>query len=109
MGQSRFYNDNTSLLSKEVSQSTVWSYFGKHMFETGLLYHRLSRMCIIKCLNSSPNLPQMVLNYSLGMRYVRLCWVDDRATQKALVGDSSPSPARRPMQVVPRPQIRNPR
>ncbi|KAA0053552.1 NBS-LRR type resistance protein [Cucumis melo var. makuwa] len=44
-------------------------------------------MCIIKCWNSSLSLPQMVLSHSLGTRYVRLCWVDDRATQKALVGD----------------------
>ena len=33
-GQSRFYKDNTSLLSKEGSRSTVWSCFEKHMFVT---------------------------------------------------------------------------
>ncbi|KAA0036731.1 CACTA en-spm transposon protein [Cucumis melo var. makuwa] len=41
---------------------------------------------------NSPSLPQRVLSHSLGMRYVRRCWVDDRATQKVLVGDLSPDP-----------------
>ncbi|KAA0055881.1 NBS-LRR type resistance protein [Cucumis melo var. makuwa] len=36
----------------------------------------------------------VVFSHSLGMRYVRPFWVDDRATQKVLVGDLSPSPAR---------------
>ncbi|KAA0052301.1 CACTA en-spm transposon protein [Cucumis melo var. makuwa] len=50
-----------------------------------------------------------VLNHSLGTRYVRLFWVDDRATQKALVGDSSLSPTRRSVLAIPRPCTRNPR
>ncbi|KAA0059127.1 gamma-aminobutyrate transaminase POP2 [Cucumis melo var. makuwa] len=36
-GQSHFYNNSTSLLSKEGSRSTVWSCSGKHTFETGRL------------------------------------------------------------------------
>uniref|UniRef100_A0A9I9EF65 NBS-LRR type resistance protein n=1 Tax=Cucumis melo TaxID=3656 RepID=A0A9I9EF65_CUCME len=43
-----------------------------------------------------------------GMRYARLCWIDDWATQKALVRDPSPRPARRPMRAVPRPHICSP-
>ncbi|KAA0052205.1 CACTA en-spm transposon protein [Cucumis melo var. makuwa] len=34
-GQSRFYNDSTSPLSKEESWSTVWSCSDKHTFEMG--------------------------------------------------------------------------
>ncbi|TYK26956.1 CACTA en-spm transposon protein [Cucumis melo var. makuwa] len=55
----------------------------------------------VRCL--SPSLLQRVLNHSLGTRYARLCWIDDRTTQKALVGDPSPKPARRPVRAVPRP------
>ncbi|TYK08548.1 gamma-aminobutyrate transaminase POP2 [Cucumis melo var. makuwa] len=58
--------------------------------------------------NSSPSQPQRVLSYSLGTRYGRRYWVDDQATQKALVGDPSPRPARRPVQAVPRPHVCNP-
>ncbi|KAA0041205.1 NBS-LRR type resistance protein [Cucumis melo var. makuwa] len=39
----------------------------------------------IRCWNSSPNLSQKVLNNYQGMRYARLFWVDDRATQKVFV------------------------
>ncbi|KAA0046958.1 CACTA en-spm transposon protein [Cucumis melo var. makuwa] len=42
--------------------------------------------CKIKCWNTSPNLPHRVISHSLGMRYAIKCWVDDWATQKALVG-----------------------
>ncbi|TYK01074.1 CACTA en-spm transposon protein [Cucumis melo var. makuwa] len=47
--------------------------------------------------DKTPSLPQTVLNHSLGTRYVRRCWIDDRATQKALVGDLSPRLIRRPI------------
>ncbi|TYK28648.1 CACTA en-spm transposon protein [Cucumis melo var. makuwa] len=108
-GQSRFYNDNTSSLSKEVSRSTLWSCFDKHTFEKGLLYRSSERIRIIKCSNSSLNLPQMVLNHSLGTRYAKLCWVDDWATQNALVGELSPSPTRWLVRALPRLRVRNPR
>ncbi|KAA0063205.1 CACTA en-spm transposon protein [Cucumis melo var. makuwa] len=57
-GQSCFYNDSTSSLSKKGSRSIVWSCFEKHMFESGRPCRRSQRMCIIKCWNSSPSLPQ---------------------------------------------------
>ncbi|TYK23260.1 NBS-LRR type resistance protein [Cucumis melo var. makuwa] len=94
-GRSRFYNDNTSSLSKEVSRSILWSCSSKHTFETGLLYCRPQKMRIIKCWKSSSSLSQMVLSHSLKTRYVMLCWVDDRATLKALARDPSLSPAKR--------------
>ncbi|TYK23129.1 uncharacterized protein E5676_scaffold142G001260 [Cucumis melo var. makuwa] len=56
-------------------------------------------------LQSGPTLE--VLDHSLETRYARLCWVEDRVPQKALIGDLSPSPARRPMLAVPRPRVRN--
>uniref|UniRef100_A0A9I9EGV8 NBS-LRR type resistance protein n=1 Tax=Cucumis melo TaxID=3656 RepID=A0A9I9EGV8_CUCME len=37
----------------------------------------------------------MVVSHSLRIRYVIRCWVDDLATQKVLVGDPRPKPARR--------------
>ncbi|TYK23153.1 NBS-LRR type resistance protein [Cucumis melo var. makuwa] len=77
-GPSRFYNDSTSSLSNEVSQLTVWSYSRKHMLGVARSFRR------IKCWNSSPSPPQRILKI----------WVDDRATQKALVGNPSPSPAK---------------
>uniref|UniRef100_A0A9I9E5Y1 CACTA en-spm transposon protein n=1 Tax=Cucumis melo TaxID=3656 RepID=A0A9I9E5Y1_CUCME len=43
-GQSCFYNNSTSLLSKEWSRLTIWSYFDKHMFEMGRSCSRLWRM-----------------------------------------------------------------
>ncbi|KAA0053248.1 NBS-LRR type resistance protein [Cucumis melo var. makuwa] len=66
----------------------------RYTFELASLYHRSMRMHIIRCWNSNPSLPQRVLSHSLRTRYVRLFWVDDRATQKTLVRDPSPSPAR---------------
>ncbi|KAA0057166.1 CACTA en-spm transposon protein [Cucumis melo var. makuwa] len=36
-----------------------------------------------------PNPPQNILNHSSGMRYARPFWVDDRTTQKVLVGTPS--------------------
>ncbi|TYK18157.1 CACTA en-spm transposon protein [Cucumis melo var. makuwa] len=42
--QSRFYNDSTSSLSKEGSQSIVWSCSIKHTFETGRSCPRLRRL-----------------------------------------------------------------
>ncbi|KAA0043335.1 NBS-LRR type resistance protein [Cucumis melo var. makuwa] len=56
--QSRFYNDNMSSLSKEGSRSTVWSYFGKHTFETGHSCHRLRRTsfsCLAVLSTANPN------------------------------------------------------
>ncbi|TYK20930.1 ABC transporter C family member 2-like [Cucumis melo var. makuwa] len=94
VGQSRFYNDSTSSLSKEWSQSTVWSCSSKYTFETEHLCHRQRRMHIIRCYNSNPNLPQ--------------CWVDDWTTHKALVGDLSPRPTRRAVRAVPRPHVCSP-
>uniref|UniRef100_A0A9I9CHT6 CACTA en-spm transposon protein n=1 Tax=Cucumis melo TaxID=3656 RepID=A0A9I9CHT6_CUCME len=55
-GQSCFYNDSTSSLSKKGSRSIVWSCFEKHMFESGRPCRRSQRMCRIKCWNSSPSL-----------------------------------------------------
>ncbi|KAA0058954.1 NBS-LRR type resistance protein [Cucumis melo var. makuwa] len=49
----------------------------------------------IKCWNFSPSLFLRILSHSLGTRYVRLFWIDDRATQKVLVCNPSPSPAKR--------------
>ncbi|KAA0050464.1 CACTA en-spm transposon protein [Cucumis melo var. makuwa] len=68
VGQSRFYNDSTCSLRRKGSRSTVWSYLEKHTFEQGRSYRRPQRM--------------------------RMCWIDDQATQKALVGDPSRRPAR---------------
>ncbi|KAA0036648.1 NBS-LRR type resistance protein [Cucumis melo var. makuwa] len=45
-GRSHSYNDNTSSLSKEGSQSIVWSCSNKHTFETGHSYRRPQRMCM---------------------------------------------------------------
>ncbi|KAA0036188.1 NBS-LRR type resistance protein [Cucumis melo var. makuwa] len=56
-GRSHFYNDSTSLLSKEESWPIMWSYSDKHTFKTGRSCHRQWRMHIIKCWNSSPSLP----------------------------------------------------
>ncbi|TYK05479.1 CACTA en-spm transposon protein [Cucumis melo var. makuwa] len=95
VGQSRFYNDNTSTLSKEGSGLTVWSYFRKYTFEPGRSCRRSQRMRIIKCWNFSPSLLQRVVNHPMGMRYTIRCWVDNQTTQKALVGDPSRRPARR--------------
>ncbi|KAA0061328.1 NBS-LRR type resistance protein [Cucumis melo var. makuwa] len=95
-GQSRFYNDSMSSLRKKESRSTVWSCFGKLTFEPGRSYHRSHRMRI-------PSLPQRVVSHSLRMRYAIRCWVDDRTTQKALVGDPSQRrTARRRVRAVPR-------
>ncbi|TYK02447.1 NBS-LRR type resistance protein [Cucumis melo var. makuwa] len=65
-------------------------------------------MRIIKCWNSNPNLPQRVVSHSLRMRYAIRCWVDDHATQKALVGDPSRRPVERRVQAVRRHLIRSP-
>ncbi|TYK28457.1 NBS-LRR type resistance protein [Cucumis melo var. makuwa] len=45
-GRSRFYNDSTSLLSKEENQSTVWSCYDKHTFETRRLCCRSRKIRI---------------------------------------------------------------
>ncbi|KAA0048572.1 CACTA en-spm transposon protein [Cucumis melo var. makuwa] len=57
-------------------------------------FHRLPQTHITKCWNYCLHPPQYVLNHSLGTRYVRPFWVDDRATQKVLVGTLSPSHGR---------------
>uniref|UniRef100_A0A9I9E577 CACTA en-spm transposon protein n=1 Tax=Cucumis melo TaxID=3656 RepID=A0A9I9E577_CUCME len=101
-GRSCFYNDNMSSLSKERSQSIVWSCFDKHTFEMGLSYRRPQRIHI-------PSLPPRVLSHSLRTRYARLCWVDDHGTQKTLVRDQSPRLARRLVRAMPRPRVCNPR
>ena len=44
VGRSHFYNDNTNSLNNEVSQSTMWSYLGKHTFELAHSYFRSLRM-----------------------------------------------------------------
>uniref|UniRef100_A0A9I9EFX1 CACTA en-spm transposon protein n=1 Tax=Cucumis melo TaxID=3656 RepID=A0A9I9EFX1_CUCME len=100
VGQSRFYNDSTSRLRKNRSWSIVWSSFEKHTFESERSCGRPQRMSIIKCGNSSPSLPQRVVNHSLGMRYAIRCWVDDQATQNAFIGDTSRRPARRRVRAV---------
>ncbi|KAA0034856.1 NBS-LRR type resistance protein [Cucumis melo var. makuwa] len=100
-GQSRFYNDSTSSLRKKGSRSIVWTCFKKHMFEPGRSCRRPQRMRI-------PSLPQKVVSRSLGMRYVIRCWVDDQATQKALVEDPSRRSARRRVQAVPRRHVCSP-
>ncbi|TYK03145.1 CACTA en-spm transposon protein [Cucumis melo var. makuwa] len=76
VGQSRFYNDSTCSLRRKGSRSTVWSYLEKHTFEQGRSCRRPQRM--------------------------RMCWIDDQATQKALVRDPSRRPARQRVQAVPR-------
>ncbi|TYJ98352.1 uncharacterized protein E5676_scaffold232G00840 [Cucumis melo var. makuwa] len=48
VGRSHFYNDNTNSLNNEVSQSTMWSYLGKHTFELAHSYFRSLRMRIEK-------------------------------------------------------------
>ncbi|KAA0049567.1 CACTA en-spm transposon protein [Cucumis melo var. makuwa] len=58
--------------------------------------------------DNTTSLSNEVLSHSLRTRYVRLVWVDDRANQKVLVGDPSPSLARQPMLAVPRPHVCNP-
>ncbi|TYK19801.1 CACTA en-spm transposon protein [Cucumis melo var. makuwa] len=73
-----------------------------------LLHIRADTFVLIKYWSSSSSLPQRVLSHSLGMRYGKLCWIDDRTTQKALVGDLSPSLARRVVLAVPRSRVHNP-
>ncbi|KAA0043150.1 NBS-LRR type resistance protein [Cucumis melo var. makuwa] len=58
--------------------------------------------------NSSLSLPQRVVSHSLGMRYVIKCWIDDKATKKALVGDPSRRPAKRRVRAVPRRHVHSP-
>ncbi|KAL0546258.1 hypothetical protein IC582_016164 [Cucumis melo] len=58
--------------------------------------------------NSNPSLSQRVVSHSLRMRYAIRCWVDDQATQKALVGDPSRRPAERQVQAVRRHLVRSP-
>uniref|UniRef100_A0A9I9EKV4 NBS-LRR type resistance protein n=1 Tax=Cucumis melo TaxID=3656 RepID=A0A9I9EKV4_CUCME len=94
-GPSRFYNDNTSSQREKESWSIVWSCSEKHTFELERSCRRPPRMHIIKCWNSNPSLPQRVVSHSLRMKYAIRCWVDDQATQKALVGDPSQRPAER--------------
>ncbi|KAA0058973.1 NBS-LRR type resistance protein [Cucumis melo var. makuwa] len=105
---SRFYNDSMSSLKEKESRSIMWNCFGKHTFELGHSCHRPPRMRIIKCWNSNISLPQRVVSHSLRMRYAIRCWVDDQATQKALVGDSSRRPAERRVQAVRRHFVRSP-
>ncbi|KAA0037643.1 NBS-LRR type resistance protein [Cucumis melo var. makuwa] len=95
-------------LSKEESRSTVWSCSEKYMFDLGRSCRRPQRMHIINCWNSSPSLPQRVVSHSLGMRNAIRCWVDNQATQKALVGDLSRKPARREVQTVSQCHVRSP-
>ncbi|KAA0055453.1 CACTA en-spm transposon protein [Cucumis melo var. makuwa] len=81
-GPSRFYNDSMSSLKEKGSRSIVWNYFGKQTFELGHSCRRPPRMC--------------------------MCWVDDQATQKALVGDPSRRPTEQRVQVVHRHLVRSP-
>ncbi|KAA0053563.1 NBS-LRR type resistance protein [Cucumis melo var. makuwa] len=97
-----------SSLKEEDNRSIVWNCFGKHTFELGHSCRRPPRMRIIKCWNSNPSLPQRVVSHSLRMRYAIRCWVDDQATQKALVGDPSRRPAERQVQAVRRHLVRSP-
>ncbi|KAA0043579.1 NBS-LRR type resistance protein [Cucumis melo var. makuwa] len=87
--------------------SIVWSFFEKHTFELGRSCRRLPRMRTIKCWNFNPSLPQRVVSHSLRMRYAIRCWIDDQATQKALVGDPSRRPVKRRVQAVRRHLIRS--
>ncbi|KAA0042484.1 NBS-LRR type resistance protein [Cucumis melo var. makuwa] len=80
-GQSRFYNDSMSSLSKEESRSTMWSYSDKHTFNPGRSCRRPKRMRIIKRFNSSPSLPQRIVSHSLRMRYAIRCWSTKREIQ----------------------------
>ncbi|KAA0036833.1 NBS-LRR type resistance protein [Cucumis melo var. makuwa] len=107
-GPSRFYNDSMSSLKEEGSRSIVWNCSGKHTFELGHSCRRPPRMRIIKCWNSNLSLPQRVVSHSLRIRYAIRCWVDDQATQKALVGDPSRGPAERRVQAVRRHLVRSP-
>uniref|UniRef100_A0A9I9EBA0 CACTA en-spm transposon protein n=1 Tax=Cucumis melo TaxID=3656 RepID=A0A9I9EBA0_CUCME len=66
------------------------------------------RMRIIKCWNSNLSLPQRVVSHSLRMRYAIRFWIDDQATQKALVGDPSRRPAERRVQAVRQHLVRSP-
>ena len=43
-----------------------------------------------------------------GMRYASRCWVDNWATQKALVGDANQRPARQRVLAVPQRHVCNP-
>ncbi|KAA0046162.1 NBS-LRR type resistance protein [Cucumis melo var. makuwa] len=81
-GLSRFYNDSTSSLREKMSRSIVWSCFRKHTFELRRSCRRPQRMC--------------------------MCWVDDQATQKALVRDPSQRPAGRRVRAVRRHLVRSP-
>uniref|UniRef100_A0A9I9EIQ9 NBS-LRR type resistance protein n=1 Tax=Cucumis melo TaxID=3656 RepID=A0A9I9EIQ9_CUCME len=49
-------------------------------------------------LQSQPT--QRVVSHSLRMRYAIRCWIDDQATQKALVEDPSQRPAGRRVRAV---------
>ncbi|KAA0039106.1 CACTA en-spm transposon protein [Cucumis melo var. makuwa] len=88
-GQSRFYNDNTSSLSKEGSWSTMWSCFDKHMFQS-------------KQSNARTLIPAYLRGHAIR------CWVDDRATQKTLVGDPSRRSVRRRVRAIPRSHVHSP-
>ncbi|TYK23342.1 CACTA en-spm transposon protein [Cucumis melo var. makuwa] len=54
------------------------------------------------------NPSHMLINQMLE-RYLKLFWIDDRATKKVLVEDPSSSPIRWPVLVVPQPCVRNSR
>ncbi|XP_050944812.1 uncharacterized protein LOC127150611 [Cucumis melo] len=97
-GSKSFLQRQLSSLKEKGSRSIVWNCFGKHTFELGHSCRRPPRMRIIKCWNPNPSLPQRVVSHSLRMRYAIRCWVDDQATQKALVGDPSRRPAERRVQ-----------
>ncbi|TYK11054.1 NBS-LRR type resistance protein [Cucumis melo var. makuwa] len=107
-GPSRFYNDNTSSLREKGSRSIVWSCFEIHTFELGRSCRRPQRMRIIKCWNSNLSLLHRVVSHSLRMRYAIRCWVDDQATQKALVGDPSRRLVGQRVRAVPRHLVRTP-
>uniref|UniRef100_A0A9I9ED03 CACTA en-spm transposon protein n=1 Tax=Cucumis melo TaxID=3656 RepID=A0A9I9ED03_CUCME len=82
--------------------------FWKHTFKLGCSCCRPQRMCIIKCWNSNPSLPWRVVSHSVRMRYAIRCWVDDHATQNALVGDPSRRLAGRRVRVVRRHLVHSP-
>ncbi|TYK04839.1 CACTA en-spm transposon protein [Cucumis melo var. makuwa] len=92
--QKQPYNHSSGSKSFLQRQHELAEKKGEPVDHVELFQETHVRAGTIKCWNSNPNLPQRVVSHSLGMRYAIRCWVDDQATQQALVGDPSRRPAR---------------
>ncbi|TYK21376.1 cytochrome P450 CYP82D47-like [Cucumis melo var. makuwa] len=83
----------SSFLSGFKETYAMFLEFGEELYSTGGL-SSMDDNSESNVGNSSPNLLKRILSYSLETRYVRSFWVDDWATQKVLVRDTSLSSVR---------------